>query len=117
MDKIKDLAEEYFIENLVADEGGHLARFGEIAYKAGVADALTATGSMESAFRTHESRATDDRDLAYRMYRNGSADTEARLAVLVDQYRKALEGFGVIFADNGFIRKIPRSADVIEAKL
>jgi hypothetical protein len=29
-------------------------------------------------------------------------------AVLLDQYRKALESFGVTFADNGFIRKIPR---------
>jgi hypothetical protein len=27
---------------------------------------------------------------------------------ILDQYRKALENFGVTFADNGFIRKIPR---------
>lgn len=31
--------------------------------------------------------------------------------VLLDQYRKALENFGVTFADNGLIRKIPRTGD------
>jgi hypothetical protein len=30
---------------------------------------------------------------------------------LLDQYRKALENFGVTFADNGFIRMIPRTAE------
>lgn len=30
---------------------------------------------------------------------------------ILDQYRKALESFGVTFADNGLIRMIPRTAD------
>jgi hypothetical protein len=32
----------------------------------------------------------------------------SRLRVLLGQYRKALTHFGVTFADNGLIRKIPR---------
>jgi hypothetical protein len=35
---------------------------------------------------------------------------------ILDQYRKALENFGVTFADNGFIRKIPRDPTAVESR-
>jgi hypothetical protein len=41
-------------------------------------------------------------------YRDLTSTGLKQISLLLDQYRKALENFGVTFADNGFIRKIPR---------
>ena len=44
-------------------------------------------------------------------YRDLTSTGLKQISLLLDQYRKALENFGVTFADNGFIRMIPRTAE------
>jgi hypothetical protein len=47
-------------------------------------------------------------DYSTQIFAEFAAEQLAAADVLIDQYRKTLENFGVTFADNGFIRKIPR---------